>query len=478
MSHKYHVRFAPPPTFPTPRTSSLNTESDRNQAAAVGRRACKSRQGCAECKRRHVKCDETFPVCLRCKRRGSLCQSAPRARQWQLELPWLSGNSPSNLDPYEYSQTSKRLLQYWCEKSSYIMVADPDHPNPLSFPILAFLQQSQSLALVVETASASHEQFFKKSTKRLEERSRALSLIQSDLASVKTNLIPCFIAVYLLGSMTGWMDCHLDDFGKQHLFGARAILDMIISVPPSKRVEHTAFAIGAYVYWNMACSFLIAPSDQADSDWPAMDTVVHELADTYIPAVGYSVELYHLLGKVGKYCRRINDKGARDHTLELTWEERLLRWSPYGGNKNHIMLADAYRYHGLINLYRICGSAPTSEEDSEMPFLFVSVEEDLNQVIRQYALQAVHNLMQIPASSGLTNMQAIPLMSAGSELSKEDYTERLEVKERLKAVYSVNRLPANLLTIELLDELWALRDAGIMITWLELMLRKGWSLVH
>ncbi|CAI7666809.1 unnamed protein product [Penicillium manginii] len=37
----------------------------------------KSRKGCLECKRRHVKCDEDLPKCTLCKRRGLECSYPP-----------------------------------------------------------------------------------------------------------------------------------------------------------------------------------------------------------------------------------------------------------------------------------------------------------------------------------------------------------------------------------------------------------------
>lgn len=50
---------------------------------------------------------------------------------------------------------------------------------------------------------------------------------------------------------------------------------------------------------------------------------------------------------------------------------------------------------------------------------------------------------------------------------------RNEVKQRFKAIYSLNRIPANLRAIKLLEELWTLRAAGIKMSWLVLLLQKN-----
>ncbi|KAH8678487.1 hypothetical protein BX600DRAFT_452117 [Xylariales sp. PMI_506] len=70
----------------------------------------KSRHGCVQCKRRKVKCDETFPCCLRCSQRREQCsylltyhqEAAPSPTHSQLDR--LSPSRPSTpgagFDPY------------------------------------------------------------------------------------------------------------------------------------------------------------------------------------------------------------------------------------------------------------------------------------------------------------------------------------------------------------------------------------------
>ncbi|CAG8896557.1 unnamed protein product [Penicillium nalgiovense] len=48
-----------------------------HQELPDSRRRAKSKLGCRQCKTKRVKCDETFPVCLRCRRQGLICSSTP-----------------------------------------------------------------------------------------------------------------------------------------------------------------------------------------------------------------------------------------------------------------------------------------------------------------------------------------------------------------------------------------------------------------
>ena len=52
-------------------------------------RQIKSRSGCEPCKRRHVKCDETQPICLRCQKSDITCTGIFKLDPWQIERPWL-----------------------------------------------------------------------------------------------------------------------------------------------------------------------------------------------------------------------------------------------------------------------------------------------------------------------------------------------------------------------------------------------------
>lgn len=98
-------------------------------------------------------------------------------------------------------------------------------------------------------------------------------------------------------------------------------------------------------------------------------------------------------------------------------------------------------------------------------------------LIQYYAEETVCHLMQTPPTSNYLNFQSLPLLVAGSELTGSRNLLRDQVRERLRAVYSLNRLPANLHTLQLLEGLWSARDNGNPSFWLHHMLQKNWRLL-
>ncbi|OAP59489.1 hypothetical protein AYL99_06787 [Fonsecaea erecta] len=87
--------------------------------------------GCVTCKRRHVKCDETKPHCLRCKRGGRQCDGYVARRVWIFEP---SGNRssdtlpesalfPESISAGEGPDHERWAFQYFCEVTTPAMAA-------------------------------------------------------------------------------------------------------------------------------------------------------------------------------------------------------------------------------------------------------------------------------------------------------------------------------------------------------------------
>ena len=335
----------------------------------------RSRFGCAECKRRRVKCDETFPVCLRCQRRGSVCASTPRLRQWQVE-------SPSIFRPPRASKAGPGgglsdkadgvLLRYWLEKASQIMVIDPD-VNPLSFPILEYVEQCPSLVHVMQSVGAAHKNFFdpSKLAKPLEERNLAIKLLQNELAAPSKNIFPVFISILLLGLSSDWIEGSESEFGQQHLCGARALVDLTLSDSALRREEPAVFnfILGAYIYWDMSCAHLIPSHQQVPIDKPEMVLAVLDLGPQYHPIGGYCTEIFYTLSNVLRYFRLVVDTGIRNPELEKSLRHLLLEWKPRSGSPAHDILCEAFRAHGLINL-ALCSATQSTTEEVDLDTTF------------------------------------------------------------------------------------------------------------
>ncbi|EXL39900.1 hypothetical protein FOCG_17499 [Fusarium oxysporum f. sp. radicis-lycopersici 26381] len=480
--------------------SSTNT----NTIQGRGRHQARSRFGCTECKQRHVKCDEAYPVCTRCRKRGSICKSAPRLRRWQNEGPWTKLRSHSSLPSSErlidISDTnSKSLLRYWLEKASQIMVIDPDD-NPLSFPILEYVERCPSLKHALQSVGAAHRNFFdpQQLSKCLEERHSALQLIINDLSCPGDNLFPLFLTILLVGLSTAWTNPPTADFGEKHLSGARALVDTLLHdySTQQKRPSYFTFVIGAYLYWDMSTAFLVPSQVQSPLNTNQIYTAILDIGQEYHPFGGYTTEIFYLLGNVGRYCRSVVETGIRDESIEIILEEEMEKWQPNYESPQLGVIGDAFRSHGLISLAAICFRRRRNSdtiEDKLLPALLHTeadgiaqwwqniwtsfANDDLEANIRSRALAVVRDLTSIPSSHACTNLQAIPLFTAASELTKEYEKERDLAVLRFKELYSLNHLRANLTALEILPEIWKRHDAGEMISWMEVMMEKGWNIM-
>lgn len=156
-------------------------------------------------------------------------------------------------------------------------------------------------------------------------------------------------------------------------------------------------------------------------------------------------------------------------------------WSPPSDNKTLAQQSDAFRKHGLIMLYRICGrhyrmedGTPSHVVDDES--LDPDFRTETEEIIQQQSRDVV-DALEDPSRTWHMNLDAIPLLTAGAELPSHDTHRRDKVVSCFKSIYSINRIPANLMAIKLLEEVWLLRDIGYQTSWLEIMLQHGWRLM-
>lgn len=469
---KYKIRFAPTKLITDTQRDAIANAIKRSQPAGSGRSCTKSKSGCRECKRRHVKCDEQFPVCFRCQQRGTVCFSDSRLSGWRVEFPAITvQNAPNYLDTLG-NHIDARLLQYWLERVSHVMVLDPDN-NPLSFPILKLLGSCPWLASVLQSISSAYEHDFDPShiEVALKQRSKALISCSQQLAIPDPPLAPMLLGAFLLGVSTSWIDGDVTQFGQAHLSGARILFDLLIKKPKAQRQEPAdIFAIGTFIYWDMSCSLLVPPSEQKPLNTPGIFEAVCEMQDGYHPMSGYAIELYYLLGTVGRYCRTVLDSRERHLMLEMTIEEQLLNWeSKSQENFELLALGEAFRQHGILLLYRICGV-----QRYDVGELFQDYDDE--ELIHKHALKGMRAISSLPITSNHMGFQPIPLLTIGSELRDEDVAERAEIVKRFHALYSLNRAPVNIWAMALLEEVWELRRGGERVSWAATMLCKNWNL--
>ncbi|CAG9993024.1 unnamed protein product [Clonostachys byssicola] len=461
-----NIRFRPTKTIPSGLQVSGST---REPASEKTTKICRSRHGCRECRRRKVKCDETRPVCSRCQKRGLVCFSDPHSPPsvWQLELPWIFAHASTD----KVAQTSKpnsSLLQWWFDTACHIMVIDPQ-VNPLSYPMMEHITASESLLHAIQSISAAHRRFFDRDSRVdcLKERDQALQLVQAELGSKKVSLLASFFTIFILGISSPWIDESVQDYGLEHFLGARATLDIILSDPANWTDPTVRVITGYYLFWDMAIALLGEPLDLPALDTDDMSAIVESMQDYCHPIAGRSAKIFYLLGLVGRYVRRVMSDGKRDLFFEMNTEDALLVWEPTEVNTHVRSLCNSFRSQALILLYQVRSFSP-------LPLL--EHQDHIEGQIHSHALSAVSQLLDTPVTQHCFNIQAIPLTVAASGLKSADSDLRQQVVTRLKAIYSTSRVRTILLATSLLEELWELHDAGVHITYVELMLSKNWKL--
>ncbi|KAK9237787.1 sterol regulatory element-binding protein ECM22 [Lipomyces kononenkoae] len=447
-------------------SSSLHESTRQEHESLAGPRRNKSKLGCRECKAKRVKCDEAYPTCKRCQRQGIVCSSAPRLTQWQIETPWLS------LQPN--TSVNRRLLQYWLEKVSQTLVIDPEN-NPFSFPALEYISQSSALLHAIQSVSASHEQYFPANAPiiALEERGKAIACLRKEINQSQHVPYALFLTIMLL-ALAQSADSDTKEYGKQHLFAARTLINSMLQESSMLTTNDSAvrLCLGMYLYWDMCSSFLVDPCEPQALNLVYISKAVYRMGDWHHPMYGSCSGLLLIIANVGRYCRQILDMPQnRSLVQEAVLEAHLSTWTTTPPNPGLGHLYEAFRNHGLIFLYRSRAHAQSGcladRDMSEAP----------ESLIQQYAEETVRHLMQIPESSYYLNFQSLPLLTAGSELTESNHFLRDQVRDRFRAIYSLNRFPANLLALQLVEELWDARDSGNPSFWLSHTLQKDWRLL-
>ncbi|KAI9035827.1 Zn(II)2Cys6 transcription factor [Aspergillus affinis] len=455
----YRVRFEPVISFagastPTP-VSAAPTQLTRS----------KSKLGCRQCKTKRVKCDETYPVCQRCIRQGLICSAPSRLTQWQLEIPWFL--------PTVDSVVHRRLFQYWLERVSQQLVIDPED-NPFSFPILEYIAESPALVHIIQSVSARHEVYYsaEATVTALEERGNALVSFRAELERSQTEPRASLLTAMLLALSHGADHDDMADYGKEHIFAAGILARRIVrDISQDSENDYMArLCFGMYLYMDMCSAFLVDSTEQPQRPYSLdVSIAVHKMGSWHHPMYGSCTELLYILANMGRYCRRALDSETHDRQQEGILEQQILGWDLSAANHSLRLLYESLRSHGLILLYRISGY----HGQFINPGLADLPMEDL---IHRDAIRTINQLLEIPNSSNYLNFQTLPMLTAASELGMNDGQLQDKVRQRFKAIYSLNRLPAILQAIDLLEELWTTRTYGDRSSWLDFMLKRGWRL--
>ena len=140
-------------------------------------------------------------------------------------------------------------------------VIDPND-NPMSFPVVQHILKSPSLVHALQSVSANYEAYFNDNdiSTCLEERHRALASLQEELKHGSKPLASTFLTVFMLGMTSSWIEGKLSTFGKENLYGARAIIHSVVedAISNAKNDLSVQFIIGSY---NLQGHVLLFPHE-------------------------------------------------------------------------------------------------------------------------------------------------------------------------------------------------------------------------
>lgn len=379
-----------------------------------------------------------------------------------MEMPWLQTPTIDTMPA-----VNRRLLQYWLEQACHMMTLDPEN-NPLSSPIVQRLPDSDALCHALQCVSGGYEYYYEPSSinESLKERGKALRSIRQELQASMAVTVQTFVAVWMLGISATWLDS-VHVFGKEHLLAARKILDQLLQQDDftADRVFRP-FIVGAYIWWDMACSLLVPAAEQIPLDTPEIHTAVISLRGEYCTLVSHATELFFYLGCLGRYCRALAELMVSDIEFEADMEQKLISWANAATEPTLNRLNETFRLHGLIMIHRLGSRSLLRKEGDQQ-----------EGYIRQCAMTIFQNISRIDIDNAAFKFVAIPLLSAAAELQESDGQLRRQTMAWFSAQYSINRAPPNKWAPLLLAELWTRTDAGERLTWLQLMLQKRWTLM-
>jgi len=471
-------------------------------------RQIKSRSGCEPCKRRHVKCDETQPICLRCQKSDITCTGIFKLDPWQIERPWLDsthervqtlealvlGAEPQEVVSPKGARLTKtlenELLRHWFDKACTFMGIVPQSSHPLSYAISPYIQQSRALRHSIQCISQAHLGHFseKELACVLDERSRALASLRLEIDKTFTGkdsgklrqrcLQTTVLSSLMLGITSGWVDKEMS--GLQFLTGARNIVPLLLDTGQLQD-PISQYVLGLYLYWEGVSSHIEPgePLITVDSQYlhhqhrlghlSFLQSIADNILGSYIhPVTGLAAGVFPLMGAAGRYYRNIVEGCPEDPAYVEYLESELDKWIPIPvldfseDNQKLLHLAEAYRSVAVLLL---CQARSASQMGGH------------NLIRDERAQNAVANVMHIlqmvsPGDPLLTSVGPFFLI-AGSELREDEIEARDLVRQVALEVTKYTRVTAFTSAFELVQDVWAQRKRGLHVTWLEVMLQNG-----
>ncbi|KAF2003821.1 hypothetical protein P154DRAFT_486003 [Amniculicola lignicola CBS 123094] len=433
------------------------------------------------------------------------------------------------------------LVQHYF-KDVCVLFSSFDSPlNPFRTTIGRLFQDSSSIYYAILSMAAAHlaNTFPNMTAVGIEMQRKACESLQEELPLVQSGQVSggrTFLSIILLGITTCWHES--SSLGEDFLTTARSlILPKLLSNTEGEEAQRqNQFFEESLIYWEMLMGF-VTQDTMTFSSGPGLRSkmtknpaLLARRPDGKIvphPWTGIAPTVQILFAEVGRLVRRermmyingaIDMRRSQENLLNAaTLEEDLLaaeyplaeELADPGDERtskdDFVVIAEAYRCAGLLELYRVFPSILrkrlgtdkftwTDNVDFEFPtprFETPYEDTDTKLWINSLAMHILETLEGLPSSSGTCCLQPILILTAASELkfvSSVDYFDiyandvkvlraRDFVDKRLHE-YAL-RLPAKpqKQVILLVKEVWRRLDEGQDTFWMDVMIEKGWHTV-
>lgn len=472
--------------------------------------------------------------------RDSSREASPRlSRSLLLGFYRLPSPSPNPSSP---DDVESLLVQHYFKDVCAVFSSFDSILNPFRTTIGRIYQDCPSINYAIQSMAAAHlaNTFPNMAATGVELQRKACDALQAELPLVQSgqaSATKTFLSIMLLGLTTSWHDSSA--LGLEYLSTARSlILPKLLSRSEEDEVQREAqFFEESLIHWEMLMGFVtedamsfstpsglrprvVSKKNAAATRRPDGKIVPH-------PWTGIAPMGQFLLAEVGRLVRkeRSLDKDSamdfrrRQENLHnaASLEEDLLaleypsvdELADTGDERtpkqDFIVIAEAYRCAGLLELYRVfpsilrkrLGNDKFSASDNvdfhfPMPRFETPYEDaDIKLWLNSLAMHILRSIESLPSSSGTFCIQPLLLVIAASELKFVSSVDFFDVHANDSKILSTRefvirrlqefalRLPNKPLRqmIQLIKETWRQSDEGQDAFWIDVMNEKGWHTI-
>jgi hypothetical protein len=472
--------------------------------------------------------------------RESSREASPRlSRSLLLDFYRLPSPSPTPSSPDDIESL---LIQHYFKDVCAVFSSFDSVLNPFRTTIARIYQDCPSINYAIQSMAAAHlaNTFPNMAAVGVDMQRKAFEALQVELPLVQSgqaSATKTFLSIMLLGLTTSWHDSGA--LGLDYLSTARSlILPKLLSHSEGDEVQREAqFFEESLIHWEMLMGFV---TDDAMSFSPASGLRPRRVSKHNTPAArrldgkivphpwtGIAPTGQFLLAEVGRLVRRersldkdsaidlrrrqenaINAASLEEDLLALeypTVDELADTGDERTPKQDFIVIAEAYRCAGLLELYRVfpsilrkrLGKDKSSASDNvdfhfPMPRFETPYEDaDMKLWLNSMAMHILRSIESLPASSGTFCIQPLLLVIAASELKFVSSVDFFDVHANDSKILGSRefvirrlqefalRLPNKPLRqmIQLIKETWRQSDEGTDAFWIDIMNEKGWHTI-